>query len=1328
MNKVKLSAAIRFSIVMILLALGTLKIVAQPTHQDCKDAIPICGLTYTETNSYIGTGFYPNEINGALSACTTPQFIEQNSAWYIFTCQTPGPFGFLLTPANPTADFNYAVFKQSGTSTCTQIYTQSGGAVEVACNTDATAGQTGMCGGVGPQFGSMVNAAAGDTYVICISDWNATGGGYTLDFTCSTSQINDNVPPHMSSISAPVNCLATLIKVRFSEMVLCSSVTPACFFIHDNQANLDIPITSITSTNCTLNAPYDNFFTFNFTPGLSHAGTYVLHMNANCVTDLCGNIAAAGTLPFNVAGVTVVAHHTAAGCTCVGTDWIHVNTGLGPFTYTWSCSASTSATISGLCAGDICTCTVHGASGCPGIVIDTIPSGSTFVLTTSSLPSGCTNPTGQAVASPTNGVGPYSFVWSPNVSTSDTAFNLASGTYLVTVTDAGTGCTATASIVVSSGGGFSVTASATNVNCQNALNGSVNSLVVGNGVYTYLWSPSNATTGHVLHLGPNIYTVTVTDSATGCTATATCTINIITVMHDTAFSSGVCCATAHNAVVWTVVTGNPAGYPYLYHWSPSNASTATVSNLTVTNYNVTVTDTNGCTSTASVTPQVTGNMTNTQVMNNPSCSTAGFCEAFPSGCTGTFTHHWSTGSASFLITNLAAGTYSDTITNTTSGCQIISTYVLTLTSNLTITMHSTNVLCHGGSSGTAWETIGNGNNTGYTYTWTPTGGNSATASNLNAGNYTVTFSQSGGCTAIGYVTITEPPPLYISMNNISSTCGQPNGSAIAIPDSGTGPYSYHWGTNPVQTNDTASNLVQGTYHVTVTDVNGCTITDSTSIGSLGGPTATITAHTDVSCFGGADGTAIGTAVGGTGPYTYTWNSAPVQVADTAINLPVGFYTMIATDATGCTSTDTVTLISPTAVTLVVGGATTECVGQIAVITATAAGGVGGYIYTWSNGGTGSPLSVAPLVTTTYTCTATDLNGCNSPAESITIAVLPPITVTAFGPTDTVCAGKHVSLTATASGGNNGPFSYTWTPGGMSGNPVTVSPTITTTYTCSVNDGCTMVPGTTVIAVEVIPVPLVNFHGSNVVGCDPLTVTFANLSLNVRTGSTYSWDFGGLGTDTAKNPQFTFRASGLFDITLTIITPEGCTTTMTDTNGIDVFPKPIAIIVADPTIATKSNAYINFYNNSVGADYWDWNFGDLRNHTSTIKDPSFTYLDTGMFTANLVVTNLFGCTDTAYVNIHIKDDFSFFIPSAFSPDADGVNDYFTPTGINVTDYIMVIYDRFGNEIFQTTDLSIPWDGTVGSGEKAPENVYVYWIESTDRDGNKHQYTGRVTLLR
>lgn len=1329
MKNTKTVSIFSFALMTALFVLGSLRCYAQPTHQDCLDAIPICGTTYTSNVTYNGVGNYNNEINAA-NTCA-PTHSENNSVWFVITNQSAGAFGFLLTPTDPTANYDWEVYDITGT-TCAAIRTNP--ALKIDCNHDATPGPTGMCGGVGPQYSASLATLTANREILIVVDFmSGAFQGFTLDFSCSTTSLINNVPPHLSSVTIPP-CNADSVRFYFDEDVTCASMNAANFYLVDNETNAIITVTSISSTNCINGAPYSNYFTLHLSTPLTNSGQYTIHITGGA-TDLCGNVAASGSLPFNIAGTTIQARHAPAGCSCNGRDSIHILTGLSPYTYSWTQSQtsnviSTASLITGLCAGYIYTCTVHGNTGCPGIVIDTIPSGSNFSITTASVNSGCSTSIGQAsVDSINNGTGPYLFNWSPGGGSTDTITNLAAGSYAVTVTDQSSGCTATGIVVVGAGGNLSITASSTNASCSSATNGTAWVTVTDTNAWNPTWSNGNDS-AHIHNLAAGTYTVTVTDAVTGCSATATVTVSATAGMQLSTTNSTVPCATAHNGSVSVTVTSGGQS-PFTYLWS-NNETTPTDVNLGSGTFRVTVTDSLGCSGIDSATITIADTLNLTFALTyNPTCIDPFFSYIYiyPSGGNNTYQYHWSNGNASQYFYPPSAGTYTVTVTDIASGCTDSRTFTLTTTNTVVVTMDSSNVLCHGDSSGSAWATIAGGIGP-YTYAWTPTGGNSDTASHLAPGNYTLIVYEtaSPGCADTGIVSITQPPALTIAMLSYTSSCNQHNGSLVAQPGGGTTPYSYHWGTNPVQTTDSASHLALGTYVCTVTDANGCTIVDSATVGMVNGQTSTITSFTNALCFDGSSGTATVTAVGGTSPYTYNWNSTPNQSTQTANSLPAGTYTVTVYDATGCTSTDTVAITQPTTVTLTVGGSTTECVGQPAIINAHAHGGLGLYTYLWSNSNSDSVQTVNPIVTTTYYCTATDVNGCTSPSESITVTVLPGITVTAYGPPDTICAGKTVKLTATATGGNNGPYTYTWSPGGSVGNIVSVSPSVTTTYTCSADDGCSLIPGTTVVIVYVVPVPLVNFSMSVISGCDPLTINFSNLSLDVSSGSTYNWNFGGLGVDTAKDPTFIFNQSGLFNIKLVVTSPEGCTATMIDSDGVNVLPKPTAIISAEPTIATKSTGFISFYNNSVGGDYWDWMFNDAKNSTSSLKDPSFTYTDTGSFRPELVTMNLFGCTDTAYIDIYIKDDFTFYIPSAFTPNNDGHNETFGPVGINVQDYTMYIFDRYGNQIFMTTDMSVPWDGTDSSGKLVPENVYVYWIQNSDLDGNKHQYTGRVTILR
>ncbi len=228
----------------------------------------------------------------------------------------------------------------------------------------------------------------------------------------------------------------------------------------------------------------------------------------------------------------------------------------------------------------------------------------------------------------------------------------------------------------------------------------------------------------------------------------------------------------------------------------------------------------------------------------------------------------------------------------------------------------TNVNCYGNSTGSATASA-TGGTSPYTYSWNTTPvQTSITATGLAIGTYTVTATDNKGCTSTANVTITQPTAALVASvpTKVNVSCyGQSTGTATASATGGTGPYTYSWNTSPVQTTITATGLTAGTYTVTVTDSKGCTSTSNVTITQPSAAlTASISALTNVNCFGQSTGAATASATGGTAPYTYSWNTSPVQTTITATGLAAGTYTVTVTDNKGCTSTANVTITQPTA--------------------------------------------------------------------------------------------------------------------------------------------------------------------------------------------------------------------------------------------------------------------------------------------------------------------------------------------------------------------------------------------------------------------------------
>ena len=159
-----------------------------------------------------------------------------------------------------------------------------------------------------------------------------------------------------------------------------------------------------------------------------------------------------------------------------------------------------------------------------------------------------------------------------------------------------------------------------------------------------------------------------------------------------------------------------------------------------------------------------------------------------------------------------------------------------------------------------------------------------------------------------------------------------------------------------------------------------------------------------------------------------------------------------------------------------------------------------------------------------------------------------------------------------------------------------------------------------------------------------------------------------------------------------------------------------------------NPIIRFTDLSSGASWWSWNFGDGTG-TSDSTSPVYRYNEAGIYTIQLIVENSVGCYDTTYSILRVENEIALYVPTGFTPNGDNVNDYFMAYGMGISEFEMWIYDRWGTQVFHTSDKDHPWNGLYDSNGKACQNdVYVYKIKYTDVDGRPHDYVGHVTLVR
>ncbi len=287
---------------------------------------------------------------------------------------------------------------------------------------------------------------------------------------------------------------------------------------------------------------------------------------------------------------------------------------------------------------------------------------------------------------------------------------------------------------------------------------------------------------------------------------------------------------------------------------------------------------------------------------------------------------------------------------------------------------------------------------------------------------------------------------------------------------------------------------------------------------------------------------------------------------------------------------------------------------------------------------------------------------------------------------------------------------------MSGSSQIVSPNTTTIYTIigtDLNSCQSQITST----VTVNPLPIANISSDISSGCKPLCVNLSSNSTNQAL-----WIIDGQITN-IQNPNHCFNNSGTYNIEMTIVDQNGCENT--DIFNINVFNDPYSVFSASPQPTTILNSEISFANMSLGSTSYFWDFGDSTN--SNDINPTHIYNYVGEYSVTLVSTNINGCKDTSRIIVIIDPDYSIYIPDAFSPNNDGVNDYFTLKGEGITKFKISIFNRWGELIFESNDINKGWDGRY-KDNIVQQDLYIYKIELVLFDSTKKLKSGHVTVIR
>ncbi len=765
-------------------------------------------------------------------------------------------------------------------------------------------------------------------------------------------------------------------------------------------------------------------------------GTYSL-----TVTDLRGCTATASTFVSQPAlALTIIA--TPSPLACIGgpsgSVISSVSGGTSPYSYWWG-GVFTSQNRINVPSGNYCV-TATDANGCTANGCAIVPAYTPLQASFTQIDVICSNDsTGSIDLTVTDGTTPYTYLWNNSANSQDIS-NLAQGTYIVTVTD-NRSCTISKTITITEPAfPLSVNTTVADVSCYGKNDGSITlNPINGTSPYSYSWGGGEISQS-ITGLLPGNYSVTITDNS-GCSISSTAYVAEPTQLVVVPSSINVACYGNSTGAINLTATGSFA--PYAYDWN-DGGDTQNRDNIPAGNYSVLLTDLHGCTAAASATiSQPLAPLAVTATKEDVACSGAstGWININASGGTFPYSFNWG-GIPSQNRTNLAAGNY-DVVVTDSAGCTSSASTTINQPFPIAISSAVTNVACNAASNGSINLNV-TGGMPPYTYDWGG-GFNTPNRVNLTSGSYTVTVTDSAGCTDTHTAIIFQTSTLSVSASSTDASCNAGNNATITVNVTGGAlPYNFIWNDGTTTTQN-RSGINAGDYSVTVTDANICTASATLTI-TEPSPIITSTAITNPVCFGLSTGSIDLTVSGGTGNYIFSWsNSAITQDIN---SLAAGNYLVNITDANNCVTSTTATVIQPSQITLITTQTNISCNNlNSGSIDLTVNGGTLPFTYAWNNSMTTEDISL--LTAGNYSVTVNDNNLCSA-TTSVNIAPT-ALTINEIY-TNVSCNGMNDgSITVNASGGTS-PYTYDWN-GLIIQNRTSLSPgvyslTVTDNTTCS----------------------------------------------------------------------------------------------------------------------------------------------------------------------------------------------------------------------------------------------------------------------------------------
>ena len=727
------------------------------------------------------------------------------------------------------------------------------------------------------------------------------------------------------------------------------------------------------------------------------------------VTNLCPGPLTA-TITDN-SGCSVVSTYTILGITTVTCNTISANNicfgdckgalsvnniggGLAPYSILWNDPiGQTNDTAIALCNGSY-TVSVKDANGCMGINSGSITSNPQIVVKDTITQPNCNACNGSATLTPIGGSGIFTYVWS-NTQTTNPATSLCAGVYGVQITD-NLGCISNTNVVVNSSSGITgALVNQADETCALSCNGSVTVAPIG-GVapITYNWVHNNSSSPIQSGLCAGNYYCNMVDS-NGCSLTATVVIGSLSSLTITSQVYQSACSLNTGSITVSVSGGTA---PYIYTWLPAG-STPTISNLSPGIYTLTVTDLNLCSKTQVYNVNSINGPIITSTVVNSSCLGActGSIDIAISGGSPGYTTLWSDGSSGSNVSSLCPGNYSVAVTDIV-GCVSVQGYSISNSPEIIFSSPNlSNPKCFNDCNGSI-TAVCSGGSLPFTYSWSPSTSTVPLSSNLCFGTHTVIITDIQGCIATQTYALTNPAALGYTASILSPTCSSaPNGSIGITPFGGTPSYSYSWTGGATSSLQNLLNIASGTYSLSMSDANGCkkdtfiVVTSTLVVNAIAGRDTTI-------CFGNyiLDGSKS------SGGANYDWLNLPSlsSISNslvTTVTPSVGTSTYVLLAVNGvCMDSDTIQ-VTVNALPIVDAGPFVS----VPIYVATQIGGsptsLTGISYTWTpnfgaldNSNSANPIATN-TVTTQYTVTVTDVNGCTN-FDTVTVSIYPHINI------------------------------------------------------------------------------------------------------------------------------------------------------------------------------------------------------------------------------------------------------------------------------------------------------------------------------------------------